>query len=192
VDNYIYVKFKGKNFTILVFYVDDISLANDKNMLYQIKSFLSYNFDMKDLGDDSYVLGIKIHQDRTKDVLGLSQKSYIDRVLKRYNMHKCSVMPAPVVKGDKLETFQCLKNKYESDQIKSITYASTVGSLMYAQICTHPNIAFITRLLDRVQTNPGLKHYEATRGVSARCCGPIQSIAHYIFYNIMDNEILCK
>jgi hypothetical protein len=104
VDNYIYVKFKGKNFTILVFYVDDISLANDKNMLYQIKSFLSYNFDMKDLGDDSYVLGIKIHQDRTKDVLGLSQKSYIDRVLKRYNMHKCSVMPAPVVKGDKLET----------------------------------------------------------------------------------------
>jgi hypothetical protein len=64
VDNCIYVKFKGKDFTILVLYIDDILLASkDKNMLYETKSFLSYNFDMKDLGDASYVLGIDIHQD---------------------------------------------------------------------------------------------------------------------------------
>jgi hypothetical protein len=62
VDNCIYVKFKGKDFTILVLYVDDILLvSSDKNMLYETKSFLSSNFDMKDLGDDSYVLGIEIH-----------------------------------------------------------------------------------------------------------------------------------
>jgi hypothetical protein len=64
VDNCIYVKFKGKDFTILVLYVDDILLASsDKNMLHEIKSFLSSNFDMKDLGDASYVLGIEIHRD---------------------------------------------------------------------------------------------------------------------------------
>jgi hypothetical protein len=84
VDNCIYVKFKGKNFTILVLYVNDILLAsNDKDMLYETKSFLSSNFDMKDLGDASDVLDIEIHQDRTKGILGLSEKSYIDRVLKR-------------------------------------------------------------------------------------------------------------
>jgi hypothetical protein len=84
VDNCIYVKFKGKDFTILVLYVDDIlSASRDKNMLYETKSFLSSNFDMKDLGADSDVLGIEIHRDQTKDILGLSQKSYIDRVLKR-------------------------------------------------------------------------------------------------------------
>jgi hypothetical protein len=152
-DNCIYVKFKGKDFTILVQLY--ILLANsDKNMLYETKSFLSSNFDMKDLDDASYVLGIEIHRDRTKGVLILSQKSYIDRVLKRYNMHKCSATPAPVVKGDKLGTFQCLKNKYELDQMKSIPYAFAVGSLMYAQVCTRPDIAFITRLLGRFQTNP--------------------------------------
>jgi hypothetical protein len=155
VDNCIYVKFKGKDFTILVLYVNDILLASsDKNMLYETKSFLSSNFGMKDLGDGSYVLGIEIHQDRTKDILGLSQKSYIDRVLKRYNMYdKCSTTPSPIVKGNKLGTFQCPKNKYESDQMKSIHYASAVESLMYAQVCTHPNIAFINRLLGRFQTN---------------------------------------
>jgi hypothetical protein len=53
---------KKKDFTILVLYVDDILLASsDKNMLYEINSFLSSHFDMKDLGDASYVLGIEIH-----------------------------------------------------------------------------------------------------------------------------------
>jgi hypothetical protein len=106
VDNCIDVKFKGKDFTILVLYVDDILLASsDKNMLYETKISLSSNFDMKDLGNASYVLGIEIHRDRTKCVLGLSQKSYIDRVLKRYNMHKCSTTLVSVVKDGKLGTF---------------------------------------------------------------------------------------
>jgi hypothetical protein len=75
VGNCIYVKFKGKDFTILVLYVDDILLASsDNNMLYETKSFCSSNFDMKDLGDASYVLGIEIHRDQTKGILGLSQK----------------------------------------------------------------------------------------------------------------------
>jgi hypothetical protein len=154
VDICIYVKSKGKDFTILVLYADDILLEiNDKNMLYETKSFLSSNFDMKDLGDTSYVLGI----------LGLFQKSYIDRVLKRYNMYMCFAMPAPVVKGDKLGTFECPQNKYESDQMKSIPFASVVGSLMYAQVYTHPDIAFITWLPGRFWTNLGMKHWEAIK-----------------------------
>jgi hypothetical protein len=47
--------------------------------------------------------------------------------------------------------------------MKSIPYASTVRSLMYTQVCTHPNIAFITGLLGRFQTNPRLKHWEAIK-----------------------------
>jgi hypothetical protein len=62
-------------FIILVLYVDDISLAScDKNLLFQTKGFLSSNFDMKDSGDASYVLGIEIHRDRTKGVLSLFKK----------------------------------------------------------------------------------------------------------------------
>jgi hypothetical protein len=73
VDSCIYVKFKGKDFTILVVYIDDILLASsDKNILYETKSFLFSNFDVKDMGDASYVLGIEIHRGRTKGVLGLS------------------------------------------------------------------------------------------------------------------------
>jgi hypothetical protein len=90
----IYVKFKGSRFTILVLYVDDILLAySNKNMLHETKNFLSSNFHMKDLGEASYVLGIEIHQDRFKVMLGLSQKAYFKRVLKKDSMNKCSASP---------------------------------------------------------------------------------------------------
>jgi hypothetical protein len=165
-DNCIYVKFKGSRFTILVLYVDDILLAcSDKDMLHETKNFLSSNFDMKDLGEASYVLGIEIHRDRSKGVLGLSQKAYFERVLKKFNMHKCSGSPAPVVKGDKFGTFQCPRNQIETDQMKSVPYASVVGSIMYAQVCTRPDLAFITGMLGRFQSNPGLDHWKAAKKV---------------------------
>ena len=41
---------------------------------------------MKDLGEAAYILGIKIYRDRSKRLIGLSQDTYIDKVLKRFNM----------------------------------------------------------------------------------------------------------
>jgi hypothetical protein len=80
VDNCVYIKIKRSMFIILILYVDDILLASsDKNLLYETKRFLSSNFNMNDLGDASYVLGIEIDRDRTKGVLSLSQKAYIEK-----------------------------------------------------------------------------------------------------------------
>jgi len=118
---------------------------------------------MKDFGEASYVLGIEIHRDRSNGILGLSQKTYIEKVLKKYNMHKCSASPAPIVKGDKFGTFQYPKNEYEAGQMKTIPYASAVGSIMYAQVCTRPDLAFITGMLGRYQSNPGIDHWKAVK-----------------------------
>ena len=118
---------------------------------------------MKDLGEASYVLGIEIHRDRSNGILGLSQKIYIEEVLKKYNMHKCSVSPAPIVNGDKFGTFQCPKNEYEAVQMKTIPYASAVGSIMYAQVCTRPDLAFITGMLGRYQSNSEINHWNAVK-----------------------------
>jgi hypothetical protein len=113
---------------------------------------------MKDLGDASYILRIEIHRDRTKGVIGLSQKAYIEKVLKRYNMHECSTMSVLFMKGDKLGTFQSPRNRLEINKMKSIPYASAVESIMYVQVCTRPDLIFVTRLLGRFQSNLGIKH----------------------------------
>jgi hypothetical protein len=75
-DNCIYAKFRSEKIIFLILYVDDILLASsDVSLLLETKRFLSSNFDMKDLSEVSFVIGIEIHGDRRKGVLGLSQKA---------------------------------------------------------------------------------------------------------------------
>jgi hypothetical protein len=159
-----YAKFKNEKFIFLVLYVDDILLAStDVHLLLETKVFLSSHFDMKDLDKASYVLGIEVHQDRRKGVLGLSQKSYIEKVLKKFNMHKCNPMPAPIVKGIKFEKFQCLRNQYKINEMKAVPYAFAVGSLMYAQVCTRPDLTFVTGMLGRYQKNLGKPYWDGVK-----------------------------
>jgi hypothetical protein len=120
---------------------------------------------MKDLSDASYVLAIEIHRDSSKGALGLSQKAYIEKVHKIYNMHQCSSTAAPVVKGDKFRQFQNLRNQLEIDQMRSIPYASAVGSIMYAEVCTRPDLAFITGMLGRYQSDPVMDHWKTVKKV---------------------------
>ena len=85
----------------------------------------------------------------TKGVLGLSQKAYIEKMLKRFNMDKSKATPVPLAKGDEFSEAQCPENQLESDEMNDIPYASAVGSLMYAQVCTCPDVAFATGMFGR-------------------------------------------
>ena len=146
--------------------MDDILLAtNDKGLLYEVKQLLSKNFDMKDMGEASYVIGIKIHRERSQGTLGLSQETYINKVLERFNMKKFSPSVEPILKGERFDLNQCPKNDFEREHMKNIPYTSAVGSLMYAQVCTRPDIAFAVGVLGRYQSNPGINHWRAAKKV---------------------------
>uniref|UniRef100_A0A2N9HUB9 Reverse transcriptase Ty1/copia-type domain-containing protein n=1 Tax=Fagus sylvatica TaxID=28930 RepID=A0A2N9HUB9_FAGSY len=71
----------------------------------------------------------------------------------------------PIVKGDRFNLNQCPKNDLEREQMKNIPYASAVGSLMYAQVYTRPDIAFAMGMLGRYQSDPGLDHWRAAKKV---------------------------
>ena len=80
-------------------------------------------------------------------------------------MKDCSPSVAPIMKSDKLSLNQCLKNDLENESMKNIPYASAVGSLMYAKVCTRPDIAYAVRVLGRYQSNPGMDHWRAAKKV---------------------------
>nr|GEZ78151.1 putative zinc finger, CCHC-type [Tanacetum cinerariifolium] len=143
----------------------DMKASNNIDLLHESKHFLSRNFDMKDLGEASYVIRIEIHQDRSNGKLGLSQKAYIERVLNRFNMQHCFPTVALVIKGDVFGSHQCPKTEVGYEEMKRILYASVVGSLTCAQVCTRPDIAYICGMLGRFQSNPGLSHWKATKKV---------------------------
>jgi hypothetical protein len=140
-------------------YVDDILLASsDLGILHETKKFFYKNFEMKDMDEATYVIGIEIFRDRSCGILGLSQKVYIKRVLERFKMENCFASIAPIQKCDKFSLMQCPQNELEQKQMEGIPYASAVGSLMYAQTCTRSNISFVVGILGRYQSNPGMDH----------------------------------
>ena len=80
-------------------------------------------------------------------------------------MQQCKTGIALVCKGDKLSLSQCPYSDFEKAQMKNVPYASALGSIMYAQVCTRPDIAFTTGLLGRYQSNPGYNHWVAAKKV---------------------------
>ena len=91
------MKVSGSKVIFPIMYVDDILLAtNNLGLFHETKKFLSSNFEMKDMGEASYVIGMKIFCNRSQELLGLSQKAYINKVLERFRMENCSTSPIPI------------------------------------------------------------------------------------------------
>jgi hypothetical protein len=164
VNQCICLKVSGSKVIFLVLYVDILLASNDLGLLHETKQLLSQSFEMKDLGEASYVIGIEIHKDRQQKMLRLSQRAYIEKVLKRFRMSDCKSSVALITKGERFNKDQCPKNELEQQQMKSIPYASAVGSLMYTQVCTRLDIALAVGMLGRYQSNPGLE--QGTKGYS--------------------------
>ena len=80
-------------------------------------------------------------------------------------MKDCSPSVVPIMKGDKLSLNQCPKNDLENESMKNISYALAVGNLMYAQVCTRPDIAYAVGVLGRYQSKPGMDHLRAAKQV---------------------------
>ena len=90
------------------------------------KIWLSKQFSMKDLGEASYILGIKIYRDRSKRLLGLSQGTYIDKVLKRFSMKLSKKGNIPMTHGVTLSKSMCPKTQDERARVSKISYASAI------------------------------------------------------------------
>jgi len=152
----VFKKFSGSSIVFLILYVDDILLiGNDIPMLEAVKDSLKNSFAMKDLGEAAYILGIKIYRDRSRRLIGLSQSTYIDKVLKRFNMHEAKKGFLPVSHGIHLSKTQGPSTPDEQRRMDKIPYASAIGSIMYAMVCTRPDVSYALSATSRYQANPG-------------------------------------
>ena len=99
------------------------------------------------MGEENYTLGVKILRDRSKKLLGLSQQTYVKKVLEHFQMHNCKPIDTPVAKNESLGLDMCPKTKDEKEKMARVPYANAIGSLMYAMMCTWPDICYAVRLV---------------------------------------------
>jgi hypothetical protein len=161
-----YKKVSGSAIVFLVLYVDDILLiGNDISMMKVVKSSLRKSFSMKDLGEAAYILYIKIYRDRSKRLIGLNQDPYIDNILNQFNMQDSKKGFLPMSHGITLSKKQCPTDLDEQGRLRVIPYASAIGSIMYAMICTRPDISYALSAMSRYQSNYDNAHWTIIKNI---------------------------
>ena len=164
-DSCVYVKRGDRSVTYVLVYVDDLLLVTDDTaQLAATKAALSARFDMKDMGEAQYILGVQIRRNRGRRQLYLSQAEYVRTILKRFRMEDCNQAVSPMATGVKL-----LKRDPEEeaglDDMSNIRYASAVGALMYAALATRPDIAYTVTALCQFMAHPAMRHWYAVKRV---------------------------
>ncbi|GJV06387.1 retrotransposon protein, putative, ty1-copia subclass [Tanacetum coccineum] len=123
----------GSNVAFLVLYVDDILLMGNRvTMLQEFKSWLCKCFSMKDLGEAAYILGIKIIRDRSKQLIALSQSTYLEKILKKFRMENSKKGYTPMMEKPDYRKSQGAKTPTKVQHMRRVPNASAIGSIMYA------------------------------------------------------------
>jgi len=165
-DSCVYIKFVEGSPIYLLLYVDDMLIAaKSKKEITTLKKLLSSEFEMKDLGAAKKILGMEITRDRNSGLLFLSQQSYIKKVLHRFNMHDAKSVSTPIAPHFKLSALQCASTDEDFEYMSRVPYSSAVGSLMYAMVCSRPDLSYAMSLVSRYMANPGKEHWKAVQWI---------------------------
>ena len=98
-------------------------------------------------------------------MLGLSQVGYIDKVLEQFSMQNSKKRLLLFRHGVPLSNDQRPKTLEEENTMRQVPYASVVGSLMYAILCTRPDINYLVGMVSRYLSNPGPKHWQVVKHI---------------------------
>lgn len=157
-DHTLFVKKREHNKILIVsLYVDDlIFTSNDLFMMQDFKSSMHTEFEMTDLGEMKYFLGVEVHQG--VNGIYISQKGYAGEILKKFRLSNCNGVRNPIVPGNKLSK--------EENGVKAneTLFKQIVGSLMYMTV-TRPDIMYSVCLISRFMSNPMETHMLAAKRI---------------------------
>jgi len=144
-DDCLYIKKKAeKIILIILIYVDNMAVAGPNGThIVLFKSALAENFDITDMGELRFMLGILVTHDHEKRLIYLSQSAYIHQILNRFGMRDTIPVFTPLAIKHNLSTSQSPTSKGEKHVYKGysdgIHYLSLVGSLLFTTQ-TRPDI----------------------------------------------------
>lgn len=165
-DSNVYVYTKGGYLVVLALYVDDAILAsNNRELLNWAKGMLHKQYDMKDIGPLTFVLGVQLLRDRETHTLVLHQTKYIDETLRRFNLQDAKPVSTPGCVGVKLSTLQCPQDDDDQEAMSQIPYRHAVGCLNYISCWTRPDIQHSVSAVSQYLENPGHEHWMAVKRI---------------------------
>jgi hypothetical protein len=139
VDQAIYFKVvvtKGK-LTIVVVHVDDCTIiANTIRLINELKASLSKHFEVTDLGELHWMLGIEVKHDCPSCLIHLSQCMYIEAILHRYHFANLKPLSTPMDHQVHLSSDQAPASAVECAMMHDVPYHEAIGALNWATLAT--------------------------------------------------------
>ena len=148
------------------------------NVIIKLKHQLSKEFGMKDLGPAKKILGMQIKRDKQRGTLQLSQSEYIKLVLHSFNMGDAKPVSTPLASHFRLSKDQSPQTYEDKDYVTKVPYASAIGSLMYAMVCTRPDIGHAVGVVSKYMSNPRI-HWEAAKWILRYLRGTINKCLYF-------------
>jgi hypothetical protein len=168
VDQAVYFKVvvtKGK-LTIVVVHVDDCTIvANTIHLIDELKASLSKHFEVTDLGELHWMLGIEVKHDHPGHLVHLSQCAYIEAILRRYHFANLKPLSTPMDHQVCLSSDQAPASAAECAMMRDVPYREAVGALNWATLVMQPDIAFAVATVACFASNPGPAHWEAVKRI---------------------------
>ena len=161
----IFIKKSKTGFAIIVIYVDDLNLIGTPEELIRTANYLKREFELKDLGNTKFCLGLQI--EHFPIGILVHQSTYTKKILKRLYMNKAHPLTSPMVvcsldvKNDPFRPCE----KGEQLLGHEVPYLSVIGSLMYLATYTRPNIVFLVNLLARYSSTPTRRHWNGIKHI---------------------------
>jgi transposase InsO family protein len=158
VDGGFFILVKDDTTLILSVYVDDMLMVGSRNLIDDLKKRLTARFDMHDLGQASFYLGMQLQFDG--GFVYLSQHAYVEKVLERFGMSEVRPIGTPMdVKDFKKKMVR--RSLSGEEACDKALYQSKLGSVMYLMTSTRPDICFAVGVLSRFSSDPGVSHMDA-------------------------------
>jgi hypothetical protein len=160
-----YCKSRTGGIILLFLFVDDMQGAfseADREEWEEAKQKLKDRFEIKDLGESTWMLGMKISRDRLLKMIKLDQELYINKILQKYDMTECKTAKTPAAQnnGDQDDD-----RDGGSKPVDKLKYQELVGSLLYAAISTRPDISYAVHKLTKETCDPRVRHWRAAQRV---------------------------
>ena len=131
-------------------YVDDILLiTKHQDRLEHLKQKLREKFELKDAEPLTYFLGMQIERDAS--AISISQSKYLQHILVKCRMENCTPIPTPIEL--KIDTQALTEGVSDIDQ-ERYPCRTAIGSLMYAMLCSQPDLSYSIGLLSSFQSKP--------------------------------------
>ena len=167
-DHCLYMRITSRGKSIIVVHTDDMAAAAStpakmESIIHDLRS----TFDIMDLGEIKWMLGIEISQNRENRTVSLCQSTYIERIVKRFNLESAPPVwtPLNVDVAKALSSKQSPLTPSEKDTMSKVPYRAAIGSIMYTATCTRPDIAFSVNKLAQFSLNPGITHWSCVKQV---------------------------